>query len=164
MSTKPGWAAWRKPVVCRPCRFASQRHKRTWLLCNNPLQQPPCGSYSHAATRDENPSQPHQAAALSAPELGSEPRSAAACRSELDEAGCANREVPGRCRLTPHGAAERQSGGARTGTGTAGVLCPSRHPRRPGRGARGGTACAPQEVTPGDGGARSGGRSQLAVV
>lgn len=111
MSTKPGWAAWRKPVVCRPCRFASQRHKRTWLLCNNPLQQPPCGSYSHAATRDENPSQPHQAAALSAPELGSEPRSAAACRSELDEAGCANREVPGRCRLTPHGAAEQGWGG-----------------------------------------------------
>lgn len=101
--------------------------------------------------RDGNSPWTLLSAAFSAPGLGSEPSSATACLSVLNEARCANREVPGHCWLTLHRAAG-QGGGARAGVGGA-LLASSAHPDTPGRagipgfpgqGARGGTACAPE--------------------
>lgn len=67
-------------------------------------------------------------AAFSAPGLNSEPSSATACLSVLNEARCANQEGPGHCWLTLHRAGgQGWKGQSWDGSSTAGILCPSRH-------------------------------------
>lgn len=79
--------------------------------------------------RDGNSPWTLLSAAFSAPWLSSEPFSATACLSVLNEARCANQEVSGHCWLTLHRAAGwGWRGQSWDGSSTAGTLCPSRHP------------------------------------
>lgn len=121
--------------------------------------------------RDGNSPWTLLSAAFSAPGLSSEPSSATPCLSVLNEARCANQEVPGHCWLTLHRAAG-QGGGARAGVGAA-LLASSAHPDTPGcagipgfpgRGARGGTTCAPRTWSQGTEGTRGGGMSRFPTV
>lgn len=138
MSTKPGWAALQENrVACRPCQLASQRHKRTCfgLLVTSGVDITTPSSITHAGHTPtlrpgkKIPLSPPRVAAFSAPALGSDPSAAASCLSMLNEARCANREVPGRCWLMLHGVAVQGWRGQNwDGSSTSSMLCPSWHP------------------------------------